>query len=60
MEQSNQSYLKIQDEMKALRAKQESSFKAREKFIARLLNKSSEVRNSILAIDDKKHGSATS
>jgi hypothetical protein len=55
MEQSNTAYLRIQEEMKAMRIKQEEELRDRDYFVQRLITKSIDIKNQILTIDEKKH-----
>lgn len=45
MEQSNNSYLRIQEEMKALRIKHENELVERDTFLQRLITKSIDLKN---------------
>lgn len=45
MEQSNSSYLRIQEEMKALRVKHEDELRDRDTFVQRLITKSIDLKN---------------
>ena len=47
MEQSNQSYLKVQDEFKQARTKQDEELKARDLFVERLMARSHELKKVI-------------
>ena len=54
MEQSNSSYIKAQEELKGVRNRHEAENKLGERFIQKVIEKSIELKNSILTIDEKR------
>ncbi len=59
MEQSNNSYLKIQEDLKSTRDKYAGEQRQREAFLSKLIAKSVEIKNKVLSIDEKKHPSSS-
>lgn len=57
MEQSNTSYLKAQEDLKQTRIKYEYESKQKDQFVQRLIEKSIELKNYVMTIDEKKNTS---
>ena len=53
LEQSNQCYLRVQEDMKALRVKHEGELRERDLYLQRLIAKSIDIKNQVMTIDEK-------
>ena len=55
LEQSNGAYLRLQDDIRALRGAHEHEARERDRYLHRLIAKSIDIKNQIMTIDEKKH-----